>query len=209
MGFKDFLNSGLGVEWKALGRPEPKVDQGKWLMHPAATRRIAWDPTRPEEECKNTILGQWAAAIDDFEKRVKATSLTGSADIRWGILLWRGDLGSFLYYEETMIKPNPARFTAKWIVGKHRGADTKNLGIFDVDTGQKMYSVTLPKNGSKLQPYFHIPTVEDGAYVFNVADKGERPLWVSQETYQALSEEGTDYDQVIKDLLRKKPSNLK
>jgi hypothetical protein len=35
--FRDFIEDGVGVEWKLLKRSSPSGDQGRLLMHPAAT----------------------------------------------------------------------------------------------------------------------------------------------------------------------------
>ncbi len=202
---RDFAEPGRGVEWKLLQRQSPFADQGKRIMHPAATRTIPYDPTQPAEVCKNVVLSQWAKSINDFETRTRNTSTDGSADIRWGILLWAKDLTEFLYFEERLIAPDPTNFRAEWNTGNHRGNPTRNLWIYDKVTNQKAYSVTLPANGAKLQPYFDIPTQKDGAYLFSVNVQEGFPLWVSRETFQVAEErceaESLNHDELLRRLL--------
>ena len=49
-------------------------------MHPAATRRLDYDPHAPAEDCKDRILTQWGDHIEEFH-RVAATSPDGNADM--------------------------------------------------------------------------------------------------------------------------------
>lgn len=202
LAFNDLLHQGLGIEWKVLKRPSPKADQGRMLMHPAATRKLDYDPTGSAEAAKNAVLNQWGAEIRGFQQRVQATSDTGIADIRWGILLWSSRLTEFLYFEEKIEVPRPREFRGQWVDGRHRGQRTRNLHIFERATGTKRYSVTLPKNGAKLQPYFDIPTVEQGAHLFEIGDEPLFPLWVSKQTYEDLgAADEEDHDAMIRQLM--------
>ena len=178
MPFNDLLFQGLGLEWKMLQRPSPFSDQGRCLMHPAATRRISYDPAATAEEGKQQVLSQWATQILDFAQRVAATSPSGAADIRLGLLLWATDLSEFLYFEEQLEVPDPDDFYAEWGDGQARGRQTRNLYIFEKATGKKRYSVTQPRNGAKLQPYYDVPTEEEGAYLFSVEACNLHPLSV-------------------------------
>jgi hypothetical protein len=186
LGFNDLLCNGLGVESKVLQRSKPFDDIGKCLMHPAATRKLNYDPTKPAEECKNAILKQWNDAITEFQSRVCATSSDGKADVRWGILLWATDLGSYLYFEERLVPVDPKDFHAQWVDAKHRGKAIRNLHIFENETKTKRYSVTLPSNGAKLQPYFDIPDQNHGAHLFQVDAADYRPIWIKADTFELL-----------------------
>lgn len=204
--FQDFINSGRGVEWKLLKRDSPTADQGKSLMHPAATRTISYDPSKAAEECKKVILKQWAATISDFRERVRRTAADKrSADIRWGVLLWAPTLEEFLYFEEELLEPDPAAFKAEWVEGNHRGNATRNLYIYERATGAKRYSITLPEKGAKIQPYFDVPTVANGAHHFKISRVDTRPLIVQQKTYdevaKAAAGAGLGHDLFVREML--------
>lgn|GEM_PF-2216245 len=184
--FHDINHAGLGIESKLLRRRNPFDDVGNSLMHPAATRRIEFDPSRPAEECKDEILTQWGTHIREFEERVRQTSSNGAADIRWGVLLWGTDLRRFLYFEERIVVPNPAEYVADWSTGTHRGEARKNLHIFEKTSGRKRFSVTLPTKGAKLQPYFDVPSAEQGAHLFSVPDDDLVPIWVPRGLHHKI-----------------------
>ena len=186
--FQDFVEDGVGIEWKLLKRRSPSGDQGKSLMHPSATRVIDYDPALSAEACKNAVLEQWTTLIEQFRSRVQQTSPHGlAADLRWGILLWAPDLSEFLYFEEKVEAPNPGDYYAEWVESTQRGRSTRNLHIFEYSTERKRYSVTLPRNGAKIQPYFDVPRVSDGAYLFHPRASEHRAIIVSRETFEHLS----------------------
>jgi hypothetical protein len=200
---RDYCHAGLGVEMKLLGRKYPLKDQGKRLMHPSATRTVAFNPSDGAEACKDAILQQLGLTIGDFRERVYATCEDGDPLIRWGVLLWSKSLEEFLYFEEEMIEPDPAQFTARFEKGMHRGNPTENLYIYERGTDIKRYSVTLPDKGAKLQPYFDIPKIGAGAYVFNVPKDDRRAVWLKSETIAALeaAASGQELDALIRHLL--------
>ena len=206
MPFQDFIHKGIGVEWKLLRRNNPIADQGKTIMHPAATRTIKYDPSQTAEQCKNVVLNQWAAKISNFRERVRATSKDGRmADIRWGILLWSPNLDEFLYFEEELVEPKPSEFRADWEDGNHRGNRTRNLYIYDRTTDAKRYSVTLPEKGAKIQPYFTIPSPEEGAHIFKTKEAAAKLLLVTPQTYDdlvnAASAAGLSNDLFVEEIL--------
>lgn len=195
---RDFCYNGLGVEMKLLQRRlSPIADQGRRIMHPAATRALLFDPKLDAEICKSQILEQFGVAIAEFRDRVSQTCLNCEPDIRWGVLLWSRNLDEFLYFEETIKEPNPDDFYARFVDGRHRGDPTRNLHIFEKKTNVKRYSVTMPDKGSKLQPYFDVPMVGQGAYAFKVPNDGRKPLWLKEETIRYLEKTMTDQDQDI------------
>lgn len=202
---RDFCHSGLGVEMKLLQRNSPIVDQGRRLMHPSATRTIQYDPSKGDEASKVEVLNQFGARITSFRERVAEACATTSPEIRWGIFLWSPRLDEFLYFEELIEEPNPDNYYAKFVDGTHRGKPTKNLHIFERSTDIKRFSITLPKNGAKVQMYFDVPQVGKGAYSFQVPDDNRTPIWLLPETLDALrkySNTEYDFDSIIFEALK-------
>lgn len=194
---RDFLHNGLGVETKLLQVTAPSETQGRRIMHPSATRTLLFDPTLDAETCKVQVLEQFGARIADFRMRVAHTSADNNPDIRWGIFLWSRKLDEFLYFEEQIREPDPNEFYAQFVDGKHRGNPTRNLHIFEKATDIKRYSVTMPDKGAKLQPYFDVPLAGRGSYIFSVPNDGRKPIWLTEETFNALQDTLTERDQSV------------
>lgn len=183
---RDFVHEGVGVEMKLLQRAKPLGTQGKRIMHPAATRTITFDPSKPAEVCKVQVLQQFGQQIANFRQRVAETSDTANPDIRWGVFLWSPTLTEFLYFEELMIEPDPDDYRAEFVVGTHRGKSTRNLHIFERATGIKRFSVTRPEKGAKVQPYYDVPEVGHGSYGFTVPNDDRKSLWLPPEMIEKL-----------------------
>ena len=193
---RDFLHAGLGVEMKLLSKNSPSAMQGKTLMHPAATRTIDWNEDMGADACKEQVLCQFGNQIQQFRERVLETSTNNEADIRWGILLWNRKLSEFLYFEEEMAEPDPDDYYAEIIEKtRTRGGRTKtskSLWIYEKSTEKKKFSVTHPENGAKVQPYFDVPNVGQGAYVFTVSEEELYPLWLTKETMEKFDAKRKD-----------------
>ena len=160
----DVNHNGLGIEFKMLritqlrGRSIKDVC-GTSKMHPAATRSIRIDDVSlSADEVMRDVLTQYSDLIEERTTRVRANSPDGSADMRFGWLLWEDELREFLYFEESMTKPDPEKYSATWNETPARGTRkaSKSLWIFDEETGAKRYSVTTGA-GIKIQPYFDVP----------------------------------------------------
>lgn len=201
--FKDYYYNGVGIEFKIMMKDAPSNCIGRSIMHPSATRKIAFDPNEPAADAMAKVLTQWGAAIDGFEKRVKSTSSNGTADLRWGILLWARDHSEFLYFEEELSKPRIEDYDAIWHVGNHRGNETRNLRIFERTTGKLKFSCTLPANGHKLQPYFEVPNIRDGAHIFRPTGANTVPLFIDRAAADEFSAAfpGLDSDAAFRLLL--------
>jgi hypothetical protein len=198
---RDFLYEGLGVEMKLLQRQSPLKASRQRIMHPSATRTLLFDPTLDAETCKVQILEQFATRIADFRKRAAQTCSDCKPDIRWGVFLWNTKLNEFLYFEERIREPNPNDFYARFNEGKHRGNPTRNLHIFEKETNIKRYSITMPNNGAKLQPYFDVPSVGQGAYAFKVPNDSRKPIWLAETTIEALQHASKSGNQSIDELI--------
>lgn len=112
--------------------------------------------------------------------------------MRTGWLIWQGSLEEFLYFEEEMLAPNPHDYRAEWHEVKSRGArkKSKNLWIFENETGYKRFSVTT-EAGVKIQPYFDVPPPNDSnLYFFRVQgepiEDGFIRLWITASTHREL-----------------------
>lgn len=184
--FRDFNHDGVGVEFKFMSRKSPISDVGKSIMHPSATRTISFDENDTAENAKNMVLSQWAKQIEGFAERVSAGSSDGSYDLRWGILLWAADHSEFLYFEERIEEPDPSQYEGRWVLSSSRGQTSRNLHIFEKASGEKKFSCTLPRNGAKLQPYFRVPTLAEGAIHFKVAPTDLVPIYVSKPMSERL-----------------------
>lgn len=200
---RDYAHAGLGVEMKLLRRNRPLQEQGNRLMHPAATRTISFDPAQPADVCMRQVLNQFGQQIATFRERVAEAGGTATAEIRWGVLLWSPTLTDFLYFEERMGEPSPDDYYARFVEGTHRGKATRNLHVFERGTDVKRFSVTLPNKGAKVQPYFDVPKIGEGAYAFSVPDDDRKPLWVSERTVELIERAaaGQDPDEYLRGLI--------
>jgi hypothetical protein len=113
-------------------------------------------------------------------------------DMRIGWLLWQDSLREFLYFEEPMVAPDPNRYIGDWNERRASGSRkaTRNLWIFDKETGEKHFSVTT-EAGVKIQPYFRVPAPNDpNLYHFVVqgedAGNGMVRVWLSTTTANLL-----------------------
>lgn len=131
------------------------------------------------------------------EKRIPAAPLAvdeplQEPDMRIGWLIWQESLREFLYFEKPMTVPDPSQYTGQWNERRGSGSRlrTRNLWIYDKDTGEKHYSVTT-EAGAKIQPYFQVPGPTDpNLYHFVVqgeeAGEGMVRVWLSQTTADLL-----------------------
>jgi hypothetical protein len=191
----DVMYKGLGVEHKMLGVPSDKPIQsvcGTRLMHPAATRsiRISSTDADPNDVMKD-VLTQYAEVIEQRRSKVKENAGGGKADLRTGWMLWQSSLREFLYFEEETLAPDPSQYVADWREsgGGLRKA-SKNLWVYEKETGQKRYSITTAA-GAKIQPYFDVPPPTDpNIYIFKVQGEEISPgvvrIWVAAPTAREL-----------------------
>ena len=194
----DVNHNGLGVEFKMLRVPQLRGRSikdacGTSKMHPSATRSIRIDNTDlPAEDVMIDVLTQYSELIQERTDQVTDNSPDGEADMRVGWLLWEDDLREFLYFEEPMEKPAPAKYSAIWNETPARGTRkaSKSLWIFDKVTGVKRFSVTTSA-GIKIQPYFDVPPPNDPNLAYfrvqsEPLDSDTVILWVSAATADQL-----------------------
>jgi len=190
----DIMHDGLGVEHKMLKKSNKPLKDlcGSSLMHPAATRsiRIPSLDQDPNKVMRN-VLTQYAELINERTNKVRESNPTVEPDMRTGWLLWQDSLKEFLYFEEEMLPPNPDDYFAEWREsgGGSRKA-SKNLWVYEKDTGQKRYSITTVA-GAKIQPYFDVPPPNDpNLYLFRVQGEelgdGLVRIWITAATAREL-----------------------
>ena len=193
----DVIYKNQGVEHKMLCVRQSNILSacGCTLMHPSATRSIRLPSLDidPNVAMKN-ILDQYAQFLKQRRQKVLDSAPEYSdADMRTGWLLWQESLREFLYFEERTQIPDPEDYRAEWVINAPRGArrPSKNLWIFEKDTGKKRFSVTTTA-GAKIQPYFDVPPV-GAEYLYHFVVIGEQVesnvirIWVTEPTYQNLS----------------------
>lgn len=188
----DVIHQSLGVEHKMLcvrSKKNIKEHCGITLMHPAATRSIRissteGDPTKVARE----VLNQYAELIDQRREKVVENSPGDEPDMRIGWLLWQESLQEFLYFEQEILKPNPDDYWAEWRESGGGGIrkTSKNLWVYEVETGKKRYSITTSA-GAKIQPYFDVPPPNDpNLYYFRVQGEeigdGLIRMWITPTT---------------------------
>ena len=188
----DVIHQSLGVEHKMLCvRSKKKIKEycGTTLMHPAATRSIRIPSTEGDPtEAAQDVLNQYAELIDQRREKVAENSPGSEPDMRIAWLLWQESLQEFLYFETEMLKPNPDDYWAEWKESGGGGTRkaSKNLWVYEVETGKKRYSITTSA-GAKIQPYFDVPPPNDpNLYYFRV--QGEEisdsliRIWITPTT---------------------------
>lgn len=206
----DVMHENLGVEHKMLCyRSNQSIAQafGTTLMHPAATRSIRVPSLDSDpNDAMAEILQQYRALIQQRADRVQQQNESGRpVDMRTGWLLWQESLRQFLYFEERMAVPDTNSLYAEWVersVGKSSRKGSKNLWIFERETGRKRYSITTSA-GAKIQPYFDVPPPNDpNVYLFTVIGEqviaGTVRVWLTEGTARELSRVlgGLDMDTV-------------
>lgn len=192
----DIRAKNQGIEQKMLCFRQANILSacGCTFMHPSATRSIRLPSLDTDPvDAMHDILTQYAAFLNyRREKVLEESPEYEEADMRTGWLIWLENLHEFLYFEEKTQIPNPDDYTASWVENKAKGArkPTKNLWIYEKDTGKKRFSITTSA-GAKIQPYFDVPAIgTPNLYHFIVI--GERLLddsvrmWVTEQTYQNL-----------------------
>lgn len=193
----DVMYDLLGVEHKMLcyrSRPDIREACGTSLMHPAATRAVRLPPgvTEPNAVMAD-IFRQYGELIEKRRSKVREESgkAGGVVDLRYGWLLWQENLHQFMYFEEEMSAPDPARFRAQWNESAEGGRRrSKSLWVYEKESDKKRYSVTTDA-GIKIQPYFDVPAVDDAnlyhfTVIGEVVSDGRVRVWVSENTYENL-----------------------
>lgn len=192
----DIMHGSLGVEHKMIKRPSDRSLMsccGEGIMHPAATRSIRIPPKEDDpNKVMRDVLKQYADVIEQRREKVQSQADGAPADIRTGWLLWQESLREFLYFEERMEIPSTKTLYAKWHQRVSSGArkGSRNLWIYDRQTGEKLYSITT-EAGAKVQPYFRVPLPDDpNLYHFVVQgepyDEGIVRMWVTKATATQL-----------------------
>jgi hypothetical protein len=143
-------------------------------------------------EVTRDVLTQYADVIEQRRAKVKQNAGGGKPDLRTGCMLWQSSLREFLYFEEETIPPDPRLYFAEWRKsgGGLRNA-SKNLWVYEKETGQKRYSITTAA-GAKIQPYFDVhPPTDPNIYILKVQGEEISPgvvrIWIAAPTARELA----------------------
>lgn len=193
----DIIYNGIGIEQKMLRQPSDKSLKdicGTRLMHPSATRSIRIPSLEGDpNEAMHDLLTQYAYLLEERKKKVREISGNVEPDMRTGWLLWQANLRQFLYFEEETLPPDPSDYFAEWKESKGGiRKPSKNLWVYEKETGQKRYSITTTA-GAKIQPYFDVPPPTDqNVYFFTVQHEelgnGLVRIWVTSQTSRVLKQ---------------------
>lgn len=190
----DIMHEGLGVEHKMLKKSNKLLKGfcGSTLMHPSATRSIRIPSLDADpNDAMVDVLSQYGELIAQRTDKVKESNPSIHPDMRTGWLLWQDSLKEFLYFEEEMLPPNPDDYFAEWKdSGGGRRKASKNLWVYEKETGRKRYSITTSA-GPKIQPYFDVPPPNDSnLYLFRVQGEdlgsGLIRIWVTEASAREL-----------------------
>lgn len=138
------------------------------------------------------VFTQYGEFLEERRGKVREAYPDYEPDMRTGWLLWQRSLREFLYFEEETLAPDPEDYTAKWQESGGGGGrkKSKNLWVYEKETGEKRYSVTTVA-GAKIQPYFDVPPPGDpNVYIFRVqgeaTEAGLVRLWITAGTEREL-----------------------
>lgn len=129
------------------------------------TRRVSLPDKGDANEAMRLVIAGYQKVLD--ERRAKALAISNGrpVELRSGWLLYESSLSEFLYWEEPTVNLNPTEHKAVWKERVARGEGgrrgNKNLWIYNKATGRKVWSVTGGGSGTKIQPYFTVPTADD------------------------------------------------
>ena len=191
----DIVYRGLGVEHKMLCYRATTVMEacGTTLMHPSLTRSVRIPSVEADpNSVMRDVLTQYGELVELRRMRVRTTAEGAEPDMRTGWLLWQASLREFLYFEEEMLAPNPDDYRAEWRESGGGGRKTsRNLWVYEKDTGKKRYSVTTSA-GAKIQPYLDVPPPDDPflyRFVVQGLHLGDNlvRIWVAANTARELS----------------------
>jgi len=151
---KDTEHGDSVIEMKCIRKDDP-FSPGR-IMHPALTRRVAeWSSDDPPETSLRKVVQSYNTLIESTFKGKKA---------RWGLLVYSPCLSKATYFEYPIRILDISQLRAEYSSRKGSSSrnSTINLWVFQEDT--KIMSVTSPKAGMKIQPYFEVPHPQANRY---------------------------------------------
>lgn len=156
----DIYDGSLVIEVKTMSYPPGSPPLGNLKMHPALTRSVTggWNTHATPSQCWNVIHGDINRQISHMRDYA-----SGNPDLRWGYLFYARDFSEFIYFERrAQILPHANGFEALWNsrpASSSRNA-SRNLWIYRTNergVSEKVFSVTDPSTGTKVQPYIRVP----------------------------------------------------
>jgi hypothetical protein len=164
----DITVPGLSLEHKMMRCSESQPIHehcGTDMMHPALTRRVSLPDKGDPNEAMRIVIADYQRVLDERCAKAAAISAGQPVELRSGWLLYESSLSEFLYWEEPTTNLNPREHKAVWKERPARGEGgrraNKNLWIYNKATGRKVWSVTGGRSGTKIQPYFTVPSADD------------------------------------------------
>ncbi|WP_231594932.1 hypothetical protein [Synechococcus sp. CBW1107] len=193
------LSDGSVVEMKCIrvGSLEDK----KWIMHPSLTRVV------PEWSTSDSAQDNMFMIVNAYNDLISKTFRGKPA--RWGILLYLGDFSSFMYFEYPIKQLDPSRLVARYrSVERIKVSRRSTTNLWVYDGGNKIMSITSPKAGMKIQPYFYVPAQHPERYVF---DLRSQPVPIEKSIQRLIAmkaeKDSCSHDQVIASILNQQHSD--
>ena len=171
----DIYDDALVIEVKtmAYNPGSPPFDSLK--MHPALTRSVTegWATHATPFLCWNVIHGDINRQISHMRNYS-----SGTPDLRWGFLFYARDFSEFFYFERRAQNlPDAQNFEAEWNTRAASASrnSSRNLWVYHTSVNgnrEKVFSVTDPATGTKVQPYIRIPRSGiNNLYRLNLTDE--------------------------------------
>jgi len=194
----DVTIPGLSLEHKMMRCSESQAIKehcGTDMMHPALTRRVSLPDIADPNEAMAMVIKSYQRVLNERAGKAAAISKGKAVELRSGWLLYESSLTEFLYFEERTENLNPNKHKAVWkeraVRGEGGRRGNKNLWIYHKATGRKIWSVTGGGSGTKIQPYFTVPSADDpNLCYFRVQGEPVTAetvrVWVTEPTAQIL-----------------------
>jgi hypothetical protein len=194
------LTDGTVVEMKCIR--VKSLEDKKWIMHPSLTRVV------PEWSINDTAQVSMTKIVNAYNALI-ARTFQGKA-ARWGILLYLGDFSSFMYFEYPIMPLNPSLLVANYAsVERVKESRRTTTNIWVYDKSIKIMSITSPKAGMKIQPYFYVPAPHPERYVF---DLRSQPVPIERNIQRLIAmkaeKDHCSHNEVINSILNQRPSVL-
>jgi hypothetical protein len=149
------------IEMKCIRKDDPFTPCR--IMHPALTRRVAeWSSEDPPHESLKRV-------IDSYNTLIKETF--SGKDARWGLLVYSPCLSKACYFEYPIQTLDISKLEAEYSSRKGSSSRNSTVNLWVFQDQVKIMSVTSPKAGMKIQPYFQVPHPHDNRYEIDLSNQ--------------------------------------